>query len=90
MGMSYLLDTHILLWWIFDDAKLNNHCRDIAFSSAAPLPGKLRPNHASASIFSNGARDLTYIKIIDYIKHGCSRHALSMTSRYPLGSRKFR
>ncbi|MGB8691464.1 MAG: type II toxin-antitoxin system VapC family toxin [Microcoleus sp.] len=27
--MSYLLDTHILLWWIFDDLKLNNDCRDI-------------------------------------------------------------
>jgi hypothetical protein len=23
MGMSYLIDTHILLWWIFDDPKLN-------------------------------------------------------------------
>lgn len=21
MGMSYLLDTHILLWWLFDEAK---------------------------------------------------------------------
>jgi hypothetical protein len=90
MGMSYLLDTHILLWLIFYDAKLNNDWRDIAFSSAAPLPEKLPPNHPSASIFSIGARDLTYIKIIDYINDGCSRHALSMTSRYPLGSRKFR
>lgn len=29
MGMSYLLDTHILLWWLFDDPKLNTTCRDI-------------------------------------------------------------
>ncbi len=29
MGMSYLLDTHILLWWLFDDRKLNTDCRDI-------------------------------------------------------------
>jgi PIN domain nuclease of toxin-antitoxin system len=29
MGMSYLLDTHILLWWIFDDPKLDLECRDI-------------------------------------------------------------
>ncbi|NEZ64382.1 type II toxin-antitoxin system VapC family toxin [Leptolyngbyaceae cyanobacterium CCMR0082] len=29
MGMSYLLDTHILLWWLFDDPKLNADCRDI-------------------------------------------------------------
>jgi PIN domain nuclease of toxin-antitoxin system len=29
MGMSYLIDTHILLWWIFDDPKLNTNCRDI-------------------------------------------------------------
>jgi PIN domain nuclease of toxin-antitoxin system len=29
MGVRYLLDTHILLWWIFDDPKLNTECRDI-------------------------------------------------------------
>ena len=29
MGMSYLIDTHILLWWIFDDPKLDTNCRDI-------------------------------------------------------------
>lgn len=29
MGMSYLIDTHILLWWLFDDPKLNFQCRDI-------------------------------------------------------------
>lgn len=29
MGMNYLLDTHILLWWLFDDPKLDNDCRDI-------------------------------------------------------------
>jgi PIN domain nuclease of toxin-antitoxin system len=29
MGISYLLDTHILLWWLFDDPKLDIVCRDI-------------------------------------------------------------
>ena len=29
MGISYLIDTHILLWWLFDDPKLNAQCRDI-------------------------------------------------------------
>ncbi len=29
MGMSYLIDTHILLWWLFDDPKLDIECRDI-------------------------------------------------------------
>lgn len=29
MGMSYLLDTHILLWWLFDDPKLDANCREI-------------------------------------------------------------
>ncbi|MBN3908377.1 MAG: type II toxin-antitoxin system VapC family toxin [Nostoc sp. NMS1] len=29
MGMSYLIDTHILLWWLFDDQKLHTDCRDI-------------------------------------------------------------
>lgn len=29
MGISYLLDTHILLWWLFNDPKLNAECRDI-------------------------------------------------------------
>ncbi|MFN6447806.1 MAG: type II toxin-antitoxin system VapC family toxin [Nostoc sp. DedSLP05] len=29
MGMSYLIDTHILLWWLFNDPKLDTDCRDI-------------------------------------------------------------
>ena len=29
MGISYLLDTHILLWWMFNDPKLNAECREI-------------------------------------------------------------
>ncbi|MBO0350493.1 type II toxin-antitoxin system VapC family toxin [Phormidium pseudopriestleyi FRX01] len=29
MGMSYLIDTHILLWWLFNDPKLNEKCREI-------------------------------------------------------------
>ena len=29
MGMSYLLDTHILLWWISNDPKLDATCRAI-------------------------------------------------------------
>lgn len=29
MGIKYLLDTHILLWWLFDDPKLDSLCRDI-------------------------------------------------------------
>ncbi|WP_334866785.1 type II toxin-antitoxin system VapC family toxin [Nostoc sp.] len=27
--MSYLIDTHILLWWLFDDPKLHTDCREI-------------------------------------------------------------
>lgn len=29
MGMSYLIDTHILLWWLFDDSKLGTNSREI-------------------------------------------------------------
>jgi PIN domain nuclease of toxin-antitoxin system len=29
MGMSCLIDTHILLWWLFDDPQLGAECRDI-------------------------------------------------------------
>ena len=29
MGVRYLIDTHILLWWLFDDPKLDTDCRDI-------------------------------------------------------------
>lgn len=29
MGIGYLLDTHILLWWLFNDPKLDTQCRDI-------------------------------------------------------------
>jgi len=27
--MSYIIDTHILLWWLFDDPKLDTDCRNI-------------------------------------------------------------
>lgn len=33
MGISYLIDTHILLWWIFDDPKLDQDCRNIISNS---------------------------------------------------------
>ena len=29
MGIDYLIDTHILLWWLFDDSKLDIFCRNI-------------------------------------------------------------
>jgi PIN domain nuclease of toxin-antitoxin system len=29
MGISYLLDTHVLLWWLFDDPQLDANCRKI-------------------------------------------------------------
>ena len=29
MGKRYLIDTHILLWWIFDDPKLEQNIREI-------------------------------------------------------------
>ena len=29
MGKRYLIDTHILLWWIFDDPKLDRNIRGI-------------------------------------------------------------
>ena len=29
MGMSYLIDTHILLWWVFDNPKLDASSRAI-------------------------------------------------------------
>jgi PIN domain nuclease of toxin-antitoxin system len=29
MGISYLIDTHVLLWWLFDDLQLGMHCREI-------------------------------------------------------------
>ncbi len=32
-GNEYLIDTHILLWWIFDDPKLDLECRDIIRNS---------------------------------------------------------
>jgi PIN domain nuclease of toxin-antitoxin system len=33
MGMRYLIDTHILLWWLFDDPKLGDLCREIIRNS---------------------------------------------------------
>ncbi len=29
MGMSYLIDTHIFLWWLFNDPKLHSDCQEI-------------------------------------------------------------
>ncbi|MDB9515925.1 type II toxin-antitoxin system VapC family toxin [Roseofilum reptotaenium CS-1145] len=29
MGISYLLDTHVLLWWFFDDQRLDSFCRNL-------------------------------------------------------------
>ena len=29
MGMNYLIDTHIFLWWLFDDSQLDTTCREI-------------------------------------------------------------
>jgi len=29
MGMSYLIDTHVLLWWLFDDPQLRSQSRAI-------------------------------------------------------------
>ena len=34
MGVSYLLDTHILLWWLFNEPKLNAECREIVRNPA--------------------------------------------------------
>jgi PIN domain nuclease of toxin-antitoxin system len=34
MAMSYLIDTHILLWWVFNDPKLNTECRNIILNPA--------------------------------------------------------
>ena len=33
MGMSYLIDTHILLWWVFDSPKLSARSRTIIANS---------------------------------------------------------
>ncbi|MCY7366593.1 MAG: type II toxin-antitoxin system VapC family toxin [Chamaesiphon sp.] len=29
MGISYLLDTHVLIWWLFNYRKLDTECREI-------------------------------------------------------------
>jgi PIN domain nuclease of toxin-antitoxin system len=29
MGVNYLIDTHVLLWWLFNDPKLMPECQDI-------------------------------------------------------------
>ena len=29
MRINYLIDTHILLWWVFNDPELNQECREI-------------------------------------------------------------
>jgi PIN domain nuclease of toxin-antitoxin system len=29
MGVNYLIDTHVLLWWLFNDSKLTAVCQNI-------------------------------------------------------------
>jgi PIN domain nuclease of toxin-antitoxin system len=29
MGVNYLIDTHVFLWWLFNDPKLTEECREI-------------------------------------------------------------
>lgn len=29
MGINYLLETHVLLWWFFDDPRLDILCREV-------------------------------------------------------------
>jgi PIN domain nuclease of toxin-antitoxin system len=29
MGINYLLDTHVFLWWLFNHLQLGDHCRVI-------------------------------------------------------------
>ena len=33
MGVNYPIDTHILLWWLFNDPNLNAECREIIRNS---------------------------------------------------------
>ncbi|MGF1675575.1 MAG: type II toxin-antitoxin system VapC family toxin [Rivularia sp. (in: cyanobacteria)] len=35
--MSYLIDTHILLWWLFDDPKLSTNCQEIIRNRDNPI-----------------------------------------------------
>jgi PIN domain nuclease of toxin-antitoxin system len=37
MGMSYLIDTHILLWWLFDDPQLKDKDRAIIQNPENPI-----------------------------------------------------
>jgi PIN domain nuclease of toxin-antitoxin system len=29
MGINYLIDTYVLLWWLFNDLELGDNCREI-------------------------------------------------------------
>ena len=37
MGMSYLIDTHTLLWWVFDSPKLDESSRAIIANPEHPI-----------------------------------------------------
>lgn len=45
MGMSYIIDTHILLWWLFDDPKLDTLEYRRILSESPPFAAGMNPSY---------------------------------------------
>lgn len=98
MGMSYLIDTHILLWWIFDDPKLDKDCRDIIcnpdnmiiVSSASAWEiatkyriGKLPEAKQVVEQYSNILRQAKFIELAIATNHAIRAGSLPIDHRDP-------
>lgn len=98
MGISCLIDTHILLWWIFDDPKLNQTCREIIknpdnqimVSSASAWEietkyrlGKLPEAHMLVMDYSNILNQAGFTELVINEVHALRSGSLPIAHRDP-------
>jgi PIN domain nuclease of toxin-antitoxin system len=98
MGMSYLIDTHIFLWWLFDDPQLHTDCRDIIrnpdhriiVSSASAWEiatkyriGKLPEAKQLVEQYSQILRQAKFIELVITTAHALRAGSLPIAHRDP-------
>lgn len=98
MGIGYLLDTHVLLWWLFDDPKLDMDCRNIIsnpdhriYASSASAweiatkyrIGKLPEAKQLVQAYSQTLTDAKFIDLKITAAHALRAGSLSIAHRDP-------
>lgn len=98
MGMSYLIDTHVLLWWLFDDPKLcatsraiiSNPAHQILVSSASAWEiatkhrlGKLPEAEPLLADYHGWLRKMGFLELAISTQHALKAGGLAMEHRDP-------